>query len=213
LEPIEQTPRLADSLVRLRRFASVRPAERPVERCALCSDALSEEHPHVVDLQTGELACCCSPCALLFGNQAHARYRTVPDNCTVYPNFQMSDEQWENLSIPVGLAFFFHSSKSGLTRAVYPSPAGPMDSLLPLDAWQEIVAQNPALHELVPDVEAILVNRVREARDVFRVPLDECYKLIGLIRMKWRGISGGSEVWDETRRFFESLNQRARVHA
>ena len=29
------------------------------------------------------------------------------------------------------------------------------------------------------------------------VPIDECYRLVGLIRMHWRGLSGGTEVWKE----------------
>ena len=29
------------------------------------------------------------------------------------------------------------------------------------------------------------------------VPIDQCYRLSGLIRLHWRGLSGGSEVWEE----------------
>lgn len=202
---------LAEPLARLRRFAAARPA--PAERCALCSAPLPEEHPHLVDQTTGELLCCCAPCGLLFSNSSNTRYRKVAETYAFYPTFDMTDGQWENLSIPVGLAFFFHSTKAGGVRAVYPSPAGAMDSLLPLDAWQEIVSKNPGLADLAADTEAVLVNRVGESREVFRVPLDECYKLIGLIRTKWRGISGGSQVWEETGRFFEALRQRATIHA
>ena len=37
------------------------------------------------------------------------------------------------------------------------------------------------------------------------MPIDECYKLVGLIRTHWRGLSGGDEVWDEIARFFDRL--------
>jgi hypothetical protein len=40
--------------------------------------------------------------------------------------------------------------------------------------------------------------------------MDECYSLVGLIRMHWRGLSGGREVWEEIDRFFENLKQRSR---
>jgi hypothetical protein len=61
------------------------------------------------------------------------------------------------------------------------------------------------------DVEALLVNRVRGAREHFLVPIDECYSLVGLIRMHWRGLSGGREVWEEIGRFFEELRERSRT--
>jgi hypothetical protein len=60
----------------------------------------------------------------------------------------------------------------------------------------------------VPDVEALLVNRVGAARDYFIVPIDECYKLVGLIRLHWRGLSGGAVVWGEIGRFFDELRRR-----
>jgi hypothetical protein len=93
--------------------------------------------------------------------------------------------------------------------AVYPSPAGATESALPLDAWEEFAADNPALGDLEPDVEALLVNRVGPARDYFRVGIDRCYKLAGIIRTHWRGFSGGTDVWTEIGRFFDNLRQRA----
>jgi hypothetical protein len=66
------------------------------------------------------------------------------------------------------------------------------------------------------DVEALLVNRVGHARgftapEYYVLPIDECYKLVGLIRANWRGFSGGTEVWQEIARFFDALKQRATV--
>jgi hypothetical protein len=52
-------------------------------------------------------------------------------------------------------------------------------------------------------VEALLVNRARGTRQHFLVPIDDCYRLAGLIRTRWRGLSGGEEVWKEIDRFFE----------
>ena len=59
-------------------------------------------------------------------------------------------------------------------------------------------------------MEALLVNRVGGARRQWLVPLDDCYALVGLIRTRWRGLSGGSEVWHEIDGFFEELDRRAR---
>jgi hypothetical protein len=41
--------------------------------------------------------------------------------------------------------------------------------------------------------------------------MDECYSLVGLIRMRWRGLSGGREVWEEIARFFEQLRERSKT--
>ena len=54
------------------------------------------------------------------------------------------------------------------------------------------------------------MNRVGETRDHYRVGIDECYKLVGLIRTHWRGLSGGTAVWEEIGRFFAGLKERAR---
>lgn len=72
------------------------------------------------------------------------------------------------------------------------------------------MAANPVLGSLAPDVEALLVNRVRGARGHWVVPIDECHALVGLIRMHWRGFTGGREMWEELAGFFGELDRRAR---
>jgi hypothetical protein len=62
-----------------------------------------------------------------------------------------------------------------------------------------------------PDVEALLVNRIRNASEYYIAPIDECYKLVGLIRANWRGLSGGTEVWKEISEFFNALKASSRV--
>ena len=190
----------------LRRF--VRPREA-AERCELCSAELTAEHPHLVELAVRQLICACQPCSILFSGSANTKYRRVPQNIRSLPDFQITDAEWDGLMIPIGMAFFFYSSTAGKTVAIYPSPAGATESLLDLDTWDTIVQTNPTLNEMEPDVEALLVNRVRGARAYYVVPIDECYRLVGLIRTHWRGFSGGTEAWNEIREFFERLEQRA----
>ena len=43
------------------------------------------------------------------------------------------------------------------------------------------------------------------------VPIDECYKLVGLIRTHWKGFGGGTEVWQEIEKFFVELRGKAGV--
>jgi hypothetical protein len=81
---------------------------------------------------------------------------------------------------------------------------GATESQLELDAWAEIAV---ALPDLEPDVEALLVRR---PHDHFIVPIDDCYRLVGLIRTRWRGFTGGREVWEELARFFAELDRRSR---
>lgn len=121
----------------------------------------------------------------------------------------MTDAQWDSLMIPIGMAFFFHNTPAGKTVTLYPSPAGATESLLDLESWGDIVADNPVLKEMEPDTEALLVNRVKGASEYYIVPIDECYKLVGLIRAYWHGLSGGQEVWEEIKKFFDELNERA----
>ena len=121
----------------------------------------------------------------------------------------MTDAQWDDLHLPINLAFFFQSTTIGRVVALYPSPAGATESLLSLEAWHELGSEQPVLNELEPDVEALLVNRLGPSREYYRVPIDECYRLVGLIRTHWRGLSGGAEVWEEIGAFFHALQRRS----
>ncbi len=203
----------------LRRFAEAESekaakeaAETAQERCELCSEPIPTEHRHLLNVTTREIMCACRPCSILFDRRAasEGRYRIIPDRLLFLEDFEMGDAQWESLRIPVDMAFFFYSTPAERVMAFYPSPMGPTESLLKLSAWEELEESNPVLGEMERDVEALLVNRVRGARENFLVPIDECYRLVGLIRMHWRGLSGGREVWEEIERFFENLRVRSK---
>jgi hypothetical protein len=193
----------------LRRF--VRPRAVAAERCDLCSAELPAEHQHLFEPPTRQLICSCEACAILFSGQTETKYRRVPRRVRYLADFRLADAQWESLMIPIGMAFFFHSSPAGKTLALYPSPAGATESLLDLSSWAAVVEENPVLREMEPDVEALLVNRVRGANDYYLAPIDECFKLVGLIRAGWRGLSGGAEVWQEIEGFFAGLKDKAKV--
>jgi hypothetical protein len=192
----------------LRRFVRERPAGG---RCDLCAGELAVDHEHLIEPSSRRLLCSCGACAVLFSGQQSGRFLRVPGRRQFLHDFVMADAQWDELLIPINLAFFFRSSSAGRVVALYPSPAGATESLLALDAWQRLEEDNPVLRELEADVEALLVNRVGQARDHFRVSIDECYKLVGLIRTSWRGLSGGAEVWQGIGRFFDTLKARSGV--
>jgi Family of unknown function (DUF5947) len=189
----------------LRRFIR---RNETVEHCELCSAELAPEHQHLLEPAIRKLVCSCDACAILFAS-SDAKYRRVPRNIRLLENFQMDDMEWDSLMIPINMAFFFYSSPQKKTVVLYPSPAGPTESLLPLDAWTEILELNPILKNLEADTEALLVNRVKQA-EYYIVPIDKCYELTGLIRAYWRGLAGGTEVWEKIQQFFAELKQRAR---
>src|SRR5215204_3324202 len=203
----------------LRRFAqeeSGRAAKEAVEaaqeHCDLCSEPIPPEHRHLMEVSTREIMCACRACSILFDREeaSEDRYRLIPDRYLFLEDFEMSDAQWESLRVPVDMAFFFYSAPAERDVAFYPSPMGPTESLLKLSAWEELEESNPVLKGMERDVEALLVNRARGAREHFLVPMDKCYSLVGLIRTYWRGFTGGQEVWEEIGRFFEELRRRSK---
>jgi len=183
------------------------------ERCELCSAALAAVHPHLMEPGSRKLLCACSACAILFSGMG-TKYKRVPRRVLALSDFHLSDGQWESLMVPISMAFFFRSTPDARVVAFYPSPAGAMESQLPLETWKDIADENPALKEMEADVEALLVNRVGHARgfggpEYYLIPIDECYRLTGMIRFHWKGLSGGSEVWQQIGKFFEGLKSRA----
>jgi hypothetical protein len=193
-------------LASIRRFVRPKPVR---ERCALCSAELPADHSHLLEPATRRLACACEPCAILFSNQGAARYRRVPRRVEFLPDFRLSDVTWQGLSLPIDLAFFVRSTPENGILALYPSPAGATEAPVAADAWQVLEEENLILLEFEPDVEALLVNRVGSSRECYRVGIDECYRLVGLIRTHWRGFSGGDVVWDEIDGFFAGLKERS----
>jgi len=129
----------------------------------------------------------------------------------VLADFRIEDGEWEDFALPINLVFFFENSTAGKLTALYPGPAGVTESLLRLNAWRTLVEQNPGLARMEPDVEALLVNRVGTARQYFIAPIDVCFELVGLIRLHWRGLSGGNEVWREIGDFFTRLKERSKT--
>jgi len=209
--PLSESLDGARPFARLREFARREP---PAEHCDLCGQALAEHHDHLMEPAVRRLLCACGACAVLFSGRSDGRYRRVPRRVRLLDDFHLTDAQWDDLRLPINLAFFFYSSPQAKMIACYPSPAGATESLLPLEAWEELETANPVLAGMEPDVEALLVNRVGYARglapaEYFLAPADQCYRLVGVIRRGWKGLSGGAEVWRDIARFFSELRNEA----
>jgi hypothetical protein len=153
---------------------------------------------------------------LLFDNASVGKYKRVSRRVLRLADFEVTDAQWDGLLIPINMAFFFRSSLENRMIALYPSPAGAVESLLPMEAWRDIEKSHATLMQLKPDIEALLVNRVGHAHgltkaEYYIAPIDDCYRLVGIIRMHWKGLSGGTEVWAAIGRFFSELRAKEEV--
>ena len=211
----DRDKRNAAPIEALRRFTRKRePEEHPPEKrehCELCSEVIPANHRHLLELSRRALLCACQACALLFGEEGSGggKYRLVPRRYLALLDFHMTDRQWDELRIPVHMAFLFYSTEAGQVVAFYPSPAGATQSLLDLEGWEELARDNPLLNSLAPDVEALLINRVKNARGHYIVPIDACYHLVGLIRMSWKGLSGGTEAQEAIAAFFQDIHAKS----
>lgn len=191
----------------------VRAAPRPApgERCEMCGEPVAAEHGHVVNVAGRSLLCTCRGCYLLFtAEDAALAYRAVPDRYLSFGNLVVSPGQWDALGIPVSVAFFFLNSTQQRMVAFYPGPAGATESELPLEAMAEVLAANPQLQVLRPDVEALLVRAAGDRVSCFLVPVDRCYELAGRLRRLWRGFDGGEQARAALEEFFATVAARAR---
>lgn len=201
---LESTER--ETLASLRRFTRPRPQ---AERCDLCGATLELDHAHLLQRETQQIVCSCDECSVLFCGQEVRKYLRIPRRIRQLTDFDFDDVEWEAMMLPIHLAFFLRDG-SGRVAAMYPSPAGTVRSQLGMEALERRFAKHPLLSSIEPEVEALLVNRNGDGI-CFLVPIDECYRLVGIMRMKWRGLSGGGDVWNAIDDFFRDLTRRSDV--
>jgi hypothetical protein len=202
-----------DALARLRALARAGAAARDgpsaaaQERCDLCRTTVPDDHRHLLHLVERRIVCVCEACWAL--HSGDAVYRPTGMRSLWLEGFACDEATWASLQIPIGLAFFMRSSVSDAVVGFYPSPAGATESELPLDAWQALVTANPVLNHLDADGEALVVNRLSEPPQYAILPIDRCYELVGLIRSRWEGISGGDALAEAVPLFFERVRAQA----
>ncbi len=183
----------------IRRGSSRRLGSGP--RCELCNALVAAGHRHLLDTEAAAVLCACQACSLLFSRYAASagHYRLVPQRRT-----RLAAVPTKDLGVPVGLAFFVMRG-DGTVIAHYPSPAGATQWEVYPQAWAQVVNHCPALGTLAPDVEALLVNTARGAQHHWLVPIDDCLRLVAVVRQTWKGLSGGNQVWPAVERFFAEL--------
>lgn len=195
----------SEVLSALKRFTRSRPK---MERCELCSAGLDSVHPHLLDRQSKQVICACDACSILFSDQQDGKFARVPRKVRQLRDLAFTDLQWEQMLLPINMAFFLRNA-SGEIAVMYPSPAGAIESQIGVVDWDELVRGQPVLEAMQPEVEALIVNRVSNPAVYVVAPIDECYRLVGVIRTKWRGLSGGTDVWAAITEFFDGLRKKA----
>jgi hypothetical protein len=214
LEAMAETRRRAETVARMRSLAraggppSPGPSPRASqERCDICNTTIPDDHRHMLHLVDRRIVCTCEACwALYSGN---AEYRPTGMRTVWLDGLQCDEATWAAFQIPIGLAFFMRSTVTGGVVAFYPSPAGATESELTLEAWETLVQANPVLDQLETDAEALVVNRMSDPAQYAIAPIDQCYALVGLIKSRWEGISGGSAIETAVPEFFAALRRRA----
>lgn len=183
---------------------------RNAQHCELCPTTLGADHRHLLQLDERRIVCVCETCWAL--RSGDSEFRPTGGRTLWLEDFVLDDELWAAFQIPIGLAFMLRSGAhdaAGRVVALYPSPAGATECELDLHAWGRLCAANPVLDRLEPDAEALIVNRVADPPQHVIAPIDECYRLVGTIKERWRGISGGSGVEDAIAEFFARLRDGA----
>ena len=95
------------------------------------------------------------------------------------------------------------SSPSTRARPARPSPSSPPE------AWRDLRTANPVLMSLESDAEALIVNRIADPPQYAIAPIDECYRLVGLIKVELGRDLGRRGPERAIAAFFAELRERA----
>jgi hypothetical protein len=171
--------------------------------CELCPIGIGENHRHLLHLVERRIVCVCETCWSM--RSGDPEFRPPGARTLRLEDFTMGDDVWAAFQIPVGLAFLLRSTVTRGVVAMYPSPAGATESELELEAWDALVAANPILERLEPDAEALIIDRTAAEPRYAIVPVDQSYRLVGLIKSRWEGITGGRGPDEAIDEFFAAL--------
>ncbi|MFD0743680.1 DUF5947 family protein [Phytohabitans flavus] len=165
---------------------------------------VGDGHRHVLDERDRSAMCACQACTLLFDRDGAGggHFRLIPTGRS-----RLTGIAAGGLDVPVGLAFFVRDD-GGAVTAHYPSPLGITESTVDAEDWASMEGKAPQLAAMAPLVEAFLVraNARADREEAWLLPIDDCYRLVAVIRRHWAGMSGGAAVWREVATFFAGLD-------
>jgi len=102
----------------------------------------------------------------------------IPRETRAIRDFRMPDVPWKIHDLPGNVTFVFYSTSAAKLMSVCQVAAGTVESTVPREVWKAIIEANPALEEMRPDVEGLLIIHTGESREYFIAPIDVCYNLI-----------------------------------
>ena len=124
-------------------------------------------------------------------------------------DFELSDELWaRSRSRSASPSSCATAPPAASSRSIRARPGRPSRSSTS-DAWEELGPPTRCSIDLEPDAEALIVNRMAEPPQHAIAPIDECYRLVGLIKASWEGISGGAGPEEAIAAFFDELRARS----
>jgi hypothetical protein len=124
---------------------------------------------------------------------SRGKYQPIPDRHLILQDFAFTDAEWDSLHVPVGICFLVLRGVQPM--ALYPSPMGATEAFIDAATWSALAVRYPILTTMNADVEALLVNRARGAREHFIVPIDVCFSLVGLKRIAEAVLYEGYVLW------------------
>ena len=176
------------------------------------------------------LRCACRPCSLLFSEERAgvdgafvAGYRTVPDRYRRDPDFTLTDAGLGRPADP-GLDGVLPPRLHARRR---PSPATRARQAPPRASSASSRSTRASARRGSPrccsptsrpcwcgdPATARRISRVQlrpRVSECFLVPIDACYRLVGLVRTTWKGFDGGAAAWAAIDGFFDDVRGRAR---
>jgi hypothetical protein len=206
VSPQDRTQAQVVSALRRLQMRQMPEGPQPIEaNCDLCGTSMPEDHRHLLQLEERSIVCVCESCWAL--RSGDAEYRPTGSRVVWLEDLALPEDLWARFRIPIGLAFFLRTGDGVV--AFYPSPAGATESELDLGVWDDLVALNPVLEDLGPEGETLIVDRMSGRLRCAIAPTDEAYRLVGLVKANWQGISGGPGVGEAVNGFFDELRERA----
>jgi hypothetical protein len=152
--------------------------------------------------------CACEACWALYSGDAEYR-PTGCGRCGWINASTVTPRRGRAFQIPIGLAFFMRSTVTGGVVAFYPSPAGATESELSLDVLGRAGRAQPVLEHLDPMPRRSSSTAPPSPTSTRSLPIDDCYALVGLIKSRWEGISGGAAIEQAVPEFFEAIRARS----
>ena len=163
----------------------------------------------MLNLYERQIVCVCESCWAL--RSGEPEFRPTGNRTLWLEDFRLPEEIWAQFRIPIGLAFFMHSSVTKCVVALYPSPAGATESELHFETWNRLAEMNPVLKR--PRAGRGGADRQPDGghagvRDRADRPLLHARRSR---QGAWEGISGGSGVEQAIEGYFDDLRAVARM--